>query len=215
MASKEYAALLEAISDLKTELLGFSQRTDGDYTHEELMKCQAFIVFSHAEIENYLEKIARRIISEAANRWNESSLPDRVITTLVTFRRKEICGPPNDIKNPLKHQNIKVIVEDALKSQEQVIAENNGIKQANLSQLICPLGVFEYDIDDTLLIQLDIVGAKRGGLVHKQNKVSLRTIRDPFSVEWKDVNDLLNQLQSFDKNLENLSLISLPSDVRA
>lgn len=68
MPSREFAELDAAVGDLKVGLMGYSQRVDGAYTKEELMKCQAFIVFSHAEVENYLEKVARRIMREAESR---------------------------------------------------------------------------------------------------------------------------------------------------
>lgn len=210
MPSPEYSNLKMAIAELETGLMGFSSRADGAYTSEELLKCQAFVVFSHAEIENYLEKIARRIMHEAKTRWETTFIPDRVIATLLAYRRKEVIGPPLEFKNSTGKANIKEIVKTSLKLQDEAISGNNGIKMANLSELLCPLGVLQDDVDEVLLIQLTNIGSKRGDFVHKQSKVSLPKIRDPFSDEQQDIHHLIEELGKFDAKLEALGLLSAP-----
>lgn len=188
--------------------MGFAQRTDGAYTQEELLKCQAFIVFSHAEVQNYLEKIARRIMSEAKTRWETSFVPDRVVSTLLAYRRKELSFPPAEIKNPNKRSSIRAMVDESISIQDEIISENNGIKELNLSNLLCPLGVLQEDVEEALLIQLTNIGSKRGDLVHKQSKVSLPKIRDPFADEKQDIDDLIAELGKLDDRLEILNLLS-------
>jgi hypothetical protein len=61
-----------------------------------------------------------------------------------------------------------------------------------------------------MLIQMDQTGKKRGEIVHKSSKISLRTIRDPFSDEMKDIDDLVNEIAVFDAKLESLGLLTIP-----
>lgn len=208
MPSREFAELDAAVGDLKVGLMGYSQRVDGAYTKEELMKCQAFIVFSHAEVENYLEKVARRIMREAESRWSSSYLPDRVIAGLLTYRRNEITSPPEDIRNPSKKQNLKEIVKAAMVMQSEAITDNNGIKTSNLSKMLAPLGVSDQEIDETLQIQLSNIGSRRGDFVHQQGKVAVRRLRDPFADEMSDIAALLRELERFDARLESAGLLS-------
>lgn len=211
MPTMEFTELDAAVVDLKSGLMNYGQRVDGAYTPEERMKCQAFIVFSHAEIENYLEKIARRIMREAQSRWDRSALPDRVIASLLTFRRTELAAPPDDIRNPPKKQSIKEIIKEAIKLQGEAIDDNNGIKPSNLSKLLAPLGVSDQEVEEALLIQLKNMGSRRGDFVHKQSKVSLPKLRDPFADELSDISNLLSELGLFDTKLETAGLLSAPT----
>lgn len=190
--------------------MSFEQREDGNYTKEELMKCQAFIVFFHAEVENYLEKVARRIMLEARKRWEDHGTLDRVIATLLAFRRKEITQPPDDPKNTGNKSDLATIINDCIRLQEKAISENHGIKRRNVSELLCPLGVLPDDLEEVMLIQLTNTGSKRGEFVHKQNSVSLSKIRDPFADEITDVDNLIKELSKLDQMLETLHLLSTP-----
>ncbi|MGP4691887.1 HEPN domain-containing protein [Agrobacterium cavarae] len=187
--------------------MNYDPRLDGAYSQEELMKCQAFIVFSHAEIENYLEKVARRIMIEAKARWDKHALPDRVIIGLLTYRRNELTSPPDDIRNPTKKQSLNEIVNEAVKLQGEIISDNNGIKTSNLSKLLAPLGVSDLEVEEALLIQLSNMGSRRGDFVHKQSKVSIRNLRDPFTDEVKDINTLLSEIRRFDEKLKIAGLL--------
>lgn len=206
--SREYITLQGAIADLTGGLMSFAQRVDGAYTPEEMMKCQAFIVFTHAEVENYLEKIARRIMSEAKSRWDTNPVPDRVIATLLAFRRKEVIGPPESIKSPNNRSCIKKIVEEAIKLHDEAITDNNGIKERNVGLLLLPLGVLAHDVEENLLIQLTNIGSKRGELVHRQSRLSLPLMRDPFADEKQDVDNLIAELGVLDAHLETLGLLA-------
>ena len=58
------------------------------------------------------------------------------------------------------------------------------------------------------------IGSRRGDFVHKQSKVSLPKIRDPFSDEKKDIDDLIAELGRFDAKLESLDLLSVTMPIR-
>ena len=208
MSSAEYDKLTKAVSDLGEGLMSFPQRDDGAYTDEELLRCQAFIVFSHAEVQVYLENVSRRILSEARERWSSGAAIDRVIASLATFRHSERVPIPRDPKKATGKGSIREIIEGAIKKHREAIDDNNGIKRANVAELLCPLGVGPDDLEEPLLIQLDQTGSRRGEMVHKSSRVSLRSVRDPFTVERKDVEDLLTEIRKFDAKLASLGLMS-------
>jgi hypothetical protein len=209
MSSPEYQGLVTGIGELKSHLMNYAPRLEGNYTTEELMKCRAFIAFSHAEIQSYLEKIAKRILVEAHDRWIKSFAVDRVIATLVAFRRQPQISIPEDPGKPHKSADIYEIVSHAFKLQEDVISKNNGIKRSNVSEILCPLGMFPKDFDEVLLIQLDGTGKLRGDLVHNVSSVSLRRIRDPFSDEIADIEQLIAEIEKLDDKLTSLGLLSV------
>ncbi|MFT8402336.1 MAG: HEPN domain-containing protein [Gluconobacter potus] len=204
MSTAEFSALESAIDYLKQGLMNFSSRDDGNYTVEELLKCQAFVVFSHAEIEVYLEKVSRKIMTSAQDAWRSNSIYGRVISALVAFRSQGHSSVPNDPKICNRHNDIEKIIEQTFIAQEEIISKNNGIKRSNLAQMIFPLGVLSRDIDETLLILLDNTGAKRGEIVHKASRVSLGKVRDPFTDELSDIYDLISEISVFDNKIVDL-----------
>ncbi|MAS05410.1 MAG: hypothetical protein CL534_12110 [Ahrensia sp.] len=208
MPSAEHQTLVQAIAGLKADLMNFQPSPTVPYSNSDLLKCQAFVVFSHAEMQVYWEAVARRILSEAENRWKTSSVVDRAIGTLVAFRRPEQVSVPVDPLNPHRGGNFTSIVEEAVKTHNEVIGDNNGIKRANIANLLVPLGVMPGDFVEKLLIQLDQTGKKRGDMVHKSSKVSIRNIRDPFTDEMKDIDELVIEIGHFDAKLVALGLLS-------
>lgn len=209
--SAEYQALVGSISDLKAGLLDFPRSPTEPYTYGDLLKCQAFVVFAHAEMQVYWEAIARRILSEAEARWRGAGVVDRVLATLVAFRRQDPSSVPTDPARPHTNGDFAAIVRSSILAHSKVIGENNGIKRANIANLLVPLGVFSEDFDEPLLIQLDQTGTLRGTIVHKSAKVSLRTIRDPFLDEMRDIDNLVDEIQVFDAKVEQLGLLSIPT----
>lgn len=210
MASAEYQKLVQSVFDLKSDLMSFSPNPTGAYTSAELLMCQSFVVFSHAEIQVYWEAVARRILTEAEHKWKSNQEVGRVAATLLAFRRPKDVYVPRDTANAKDHGKFDWILKEAIKNQSDIINDNNGIKRSNISEMLLPLGVFLSDLVEALLIQLDQTGTKRGKMVHKSSKVSLRPIRDPFSDEMKDIDDLVLEIGIFDTKLEAMGLLSVP-----
>ena len=190
--------------------MNFEPRDDGAYTNQELLKCQAFIVFCHAEIQVYLETVSRRIMTEAKERWTSNAVYVRVIAALIAFRRQERVTVPQDPKRPSGITDINEIIQRAFVSQTNSIAGNNGIKRANVAELLAPLGILPNDLEEPLLIQLDQIGSNRGDMVHKSSRVSLRNIRDPFTDEQTGIYNLITEIQKFDEKLQTNGLLSSP-----
>lgn len=210
MASIEYRSLKQSVSELEGDLLNFSAKFVEPYSNEDLLKCQAYVVFCHAEIQVYWEKVARRILQEAEGRWRKNKSVDRVIASLLAFRRTDRVAIPNDPSQPPAVSDFAEMIDYAILKQKEAIDDNNGIKSANLANLLCPLGMMKDDFSSTFLIQSDQTGKKRGEIVHKSSSVSLRTIRDPFSDEKGDIDKLLAEIEIVDESLEKMGLLSIP-----
>jgi hypothetical protein len=207
--SEEFLYLRQEVENLQQGLMSYNQRLDGDYTLEEKLKCQAFVIFAHAEIENYLETVGRRIMKEAKQRWDAELIPDRVIATLLAYRKLAAVPIPQDRHELSKVKKFSQAVDQCIKEQERVIADNNGIKEKNIFSIFLPLGVFPSDIDEVVLIELTQTGKRRGEFVHKKNKVSLQKLDDPITVEQIKIRDLVEEIRKFDARLEEMRLLSV------
>ncbi|WP_367349270.1 hypothetical protein [Sphingobium yanoikuyae] len=215
MASIEYRSLKQSVSELEGDLLNFEVKVVEPYSNEELLKCQAYVVFSHAEIQVYWETVARRILREAEGRWRSDNSIDRVIGSLLAFRRTDKVAIPGDPSKPTPISDIAEMIDYAISKQKKAIDANNGIKSANLANLLCPLGMMKEDFSSTFLVQSDQTGKKRGDLVHKSSSVSMRTIRDPFTDEKGDIDKLLAEIEIVDESLEQMGLLSVPAAASA
>jgi hypothetical protein len=206
MSSNEFKLLRANISQLTNHFLNFKKRDDGDYTDAERLNCRAFIAFSHAEFEHYLESLSLRIIDEAIQEWKNNKRVGIVGGAVLAFRRSDKIGIPNDPKQPGKENTLATIIMTAFVAQRGVVTRNNGIMPKNFSEIYTPLGVTDADVDEILLIQLSNSGKHRGAMVHDSSNVSLPKVRDPFGDEQKDVDSLLEELQKFDSTLSALRL---------
>ncbi|RWQ70602.1 MAG: hypothetical protein EOS85_26925 [Mesorhizobium sp.] len=206
MPSSEFEALCANINDLKSNFLDFGKRDDGEYTLPERMKCRAFIAFSHAEVEHYLETLSLRILDDAVAKWRTSGELGFVAGAVLAFRRREKTSIPDDPMQPGTQNTLATILMEAFNSHRAVIKRNHGIKPKDFAEIYTPLGITAGDLEESLLIQLGNSGSHRGEMVHKSSSVSLPMIRDPFADEEKDMDFLIAELAKFDAKLEELKL---------
>lgn len=204
MPSRSFSKLKKSCDDLKSEFLNFSLRIDGKYTNRELKLCRAYIAFSHAEVEHYLEELAIHALDRGLRNWNQNQRISKSIAALFIYRHSsEIVIPdnPSDLANK---NRLNEITHRVVATQKHEIRQNHGIKRKNFGGLFVPLGLDPSIVPEPLLIQLYGLGQRRGGLVHTTESLSLARIRDPFSDEASDVQQLLVELQGFDKLLSKL-----------
>ncbi|WP_422370708.1 HEPN domain-containing protein [Hoeflea sp.] len=204
MPSRHFSRLKKSCDDLKFEFLNFSSRIDGSYTKSELKMCRAYIAFAHAEFEHYLEEIAVHALDKGLRNWVSNQRISKSIAALFIYRHSsEIVIPENPNELSIRNQ-INEITHRVVATQKREIRKNHGIKRNNFGQLFIPLGLDITIVPEPLLIQLDGLGKRRGDLVHTTESLSLARIRDPFSDEASDVNQLLGELQGVDHILSKL-----------
>lgn len=204
MKSKEFFELETAIFELKTHFLSFPARPDGDYLPEELLSCRAYIAFVHAEIEFYLEEVALRRLRQAVEKWKNRAEAGRVIAAVLAYKSEKVAVSDR-IKELPAAKRLDSIIHQACASHIETIKLNNGIKQINFSQIFVPIGVDPDGINEVLVSELESFGSKRGDLVHVGHEISIQSLRDPFTVEERQIKQLLTELGEFDRSLRALS----------
>lgn len=205
MPSHEYGQLVGNVASLRQKFLDFSKRVNGNYSKSELMDCRAFIAFSHAEVEHYLEAIATKILDRVESTWVKKKKASKAIAALMTYRLAKGISLPDDPKQPLSKNRLDTLIGKAFATHRSAIMGNHGIKPANISELFIPLGMMPDDIKVTLMIQLKNFGIQRGALIHSSSQVSLPKVRDPFDDELADVLFLVTELKKFDDTAKNLA----------
>lgn len=204
MPSQEFKTLRKNIGILKSVFLDFSKKADGDYSDEEMMNCRAFITFSHAEFEQYLENLSIRILDNASKKWQEDRIVSIVALGVLAFRRRKETAVPDAPDQPGKKNKLTTILMEAFDKQRNIIKGNHGISPRNFANLFTPLGITENDVDGALLIQLGNTSSHRGSLVHRTTNKSLQMIKDPFTVEEQEINYLVSELEKFDNTIRDL-----------
>ncbi len=187
--------------------MDFAPRQETPYSRSELLKCRAFVVFAHAEIQVYFEAIASRVLARAERDWRRREKIGRVIAGLIAFSRSDSVCVPDDPAKVSRKADFRKIIEGAFAKQREIIRGNNGIKRANVAKLLCPLGLFNDQFSEVFLIQLDQPGKRRGEMVHKSSRVSLQNIRDPFADEHQAILKLLDEVRAFDQTIRDEGLI--------
>jgi hypothetical protein len=91
-------------------------------------------------------------------------------------------------------------VVTAIKSHQDYIGSNHGIKEANFCGLFIPLGFDVRIVDPLLLAELGAFGALRGAHAHQSHSIHIRSIFDPFDRRAK-AQALLGLLKDFDQQL--------------
>ena len=111
--------------------------------------------------------------------------------------RKFLFQTTQQIKRP--KSKFSTLICGAIAAHKAAIRRNHGIKRKDIAELFIPLGLEPTRFSETLLIQLDKLGSRRGDHVHQSSKVSLPSIRDPFDDELKDIQFLVAELGVFDE----------------
>ncbi len=152
----------------------------GTYTDAELDSIRAYVLLCHAEIECYIEDLAR---------------------LLVITLEAELANPKAGNKFARYYAN-KVNANIG-----QVINTNHGIKTENLKKMFEPFGFEEKDfdfIDSNFLPQMNAFGIRRGESAHRSAK---RATRQPSPIkEKKAVAEILKYLEMFEAELIRVRL---------
>lgn len=171
-AQKQRLSRIE--TDLRKTFLDFSTRTSGNYTKSEISKGAAYLILSHAALEEFFEGVATSIITRSESRFKSTGKINRVIAFLLFSHGVEKKLPE---ELPIKDVH-SAFVFTALGNYRNVLDKNNGIKEHNLCRLFLPLGYSFDKVDPLLLPELDAFGSARGDLAHN----SLRNKQfDPFT----------------------------------
>jgi len=204
--STRYAALQQRLTELKDNFLPQSFSPTGSYEAKELDNARAYRVLVHAEIEAFIEHIARAAVNEKSSDWKNNGKISGILFCVIAAA---IHGYVDDIDSPsIEPVSIRVNKKDSTTIQDTVeaavqkyqgrIVANNGIKAKNLKIIFMPLGIDFKELDDIWLNNMDSFGKDRGDVAHQS--AGATHIIDP-QTEFANVSALLIGLSDLDKKV--------------
>jgi len=206
--SVEYRRLTRRLGQLRKHFLPHTFSPTGLYTDRQQDLARAFKLLAHAELEAFIEDIAWLALKKKVIEWQTLRKPsDLIICFVVCYQTGDQPEPdPNsedgDVlpRNPRGHnaavdRGADKVVNLAVARYRDIMANNHGIKPANLRKLLIPVGVRMPDINDDWLDKLNSFAEDRGTIAHKSS--SVKTLIDP-KLEYEQVRDLLPGLATLD-----------------
>jgi hypothetical protein len=149
---------------------------------------KSFCVFSHACLEESIEKLSLAVISHSLERFTLSSgqAIDRSIPALICFYSKDAPNVPEkdtDKDDKTSFDLIRLKLEEIKEKHSKAVFENHGVSKTYLRTLLLPVGIDIPKGDDfhDALLRL---ARWRGEFAHKQKATK---IPDHHEVE-ADVN---------------------------
>lgn len=208
--SQRFLKLEERLQELRQHMLPENFSEIGEYTEKELDLARGYKLLAHAEIESFLEDIAKNKVLQVIREWETQRKPS---LTLISFLASyhSSWNVDDNISNEeiiklsksrTKSESIKETIDIACKQFIKKIKENHGIREKNFLTLILPLGYDEKNIDATLVSNLDSFGKLRGDIAH--NSRNSLTISINPQDELNAVNNILDGLRELDSEIEKI-----------
>lgn len=138
---------------------------------------RAYCVLFHAEIEAYVEDIAKDGIEYSKALLRDKNVANGVLFSLVAgmhdvFGDQIISGDDRlSASRSLKPKSKLEWVDLCGKQGHQIIASNHGIKEENIVRMFRPLGVDLGALDALWLAEMTQMGAARGNIAHDTLKI--------------------------------------------
>ena len=186
--SKEYKHLEKRISQIEKNFK-FNQSIN-DITNLQADRLRGLRLLCHAELEDYFESVALKLLTKAEKRWVEKKIANYNLSSLFIWHDKIDKNDTNDTK-------ARMIIADYRKE----IKSNHGIKEDNIKKLFGPLGYRTDDFDSTFISTLSSFGALRGETAH----MSANKTQQPLdqNTELKRIKDLLKGIADFEDVLNS------------
>jgi len=205
--SRRYKELRGRLRELRVHLLPKDFSPTGDYSDRQQDRARGYRLLAHAEIESYIEDVAKDTILYAITKWKNEEKPSlTMMAFLAAYHSSWSTGSEIENEEIIKlakgrskpSDSVKDVVDLAQKQFIKRLKDNHGVKEKNIKNLIFPTGVDVLELDQTWLTNLDDFGSKRGEIAHKA-KQTLGAI-NPKS-ELDTVNSLLEGLGELDKKI--------------
>lgn len=153
----------------------------------------AFRMLVHAELEDFLEQKAQEGLQTIAL---ASARPDFHLTTRPDLLVLAwVLGKPLNINYPFDKPAFLLQVKELIKHAQDIISENNGIKEGSFFKLSLFSGKRVDEVEPTLASDLNSYGKDRGDVAHK-SAARVRTINAP-STESRRATELVEAVRLF------------------
>jgi len=209
--TQRFKELKNRLHDLRKRMLPSRFSPTGDYSERQKDHARGYRLLAHAEIESYIEDVAKDVIMKALMSWKISQKPSRTIVAFMSCYHSSWNPDDVDAQEEVLRlaRNRKCIADcakdilDAASTQYvEQLKNNHGIRTKNLRRILVPAGVDLTALDQTWLTTLDDFGERRGSIAHKAAARVTESI-DP-KTEYDRVKSLLDGLRNLDKKLIEL-----------
>ena len=186
--SKEYKHLEKRISQIERNFK-FNQSING-ITNLQADRLRGLRLLCHAELEDYFESVALKLLTIAEKKWIEKKIANYNLSSLFIWHDRIDKNDTNDTK-------ASMIIADYRKE----IKSNHGIKEETIKKLFGPLGYKIDDFDATFISTLSSFGALRGETAH----TSANKTQQPLdqNTELNRIRDLLSGIEDFEDVLNS------------
>ena len=202
--SNRFREMTLRLVELKEHLLPQKFSPTGDYTELQQDQARGYRLLAHAEIESYLEDIARAVVDASIKAWkNKGESTKQLVAFLACYHsgwiasdsvhNEQIVELARSRKNV--RDSVNKIIDLAHAQFIQRVKNNHGVKEENFLLLILPTGIDKDDLDQTWIANLNNFGSLRGAVAH--NKKSITEQINPQD-EYATVSDLLKGLYDLD-----------------
>lgn len=164
------------------------------YSDDELTSAKAYLVFAHAELEDYLEACCRQKAACALEALVTSGTAGITALSLVSHfgvslsvasdivkyqERYTKLAPDFPNHNPNVTRPLLARLKDAVSAYVEQCHKNNGVKEKDLLQLLIPLGISPFEMDPAWIAEMNAFGVDRGSHAHR-GLSGVQQITDPF-----------------------------------
>jgi hypothetical protein len=136
----------------------------GLYSRRKQDRARGFRLLIHAEIEAYLENMAKDVVTERIRRWKRNRTPSNLLLAFLACYHSGWLEYDEEKKiklielaksrKPIK-DSIEEIIDLAQQQFIQNLKNNHGVREKNLKSLILPTGIELSGLDQTWIADLD------------------------------------------------------------
>jgi hypothetical protein len=201
MPSARFNQLKRRIARLERNLL--PAKFTAPYTQRELDQGRAYLLLVRAELEAYFEDRARSIVEAAFKRWQRHRRAPSVLLCLLSFHKqdKPTAQMMKEVQLGIRAHPDEPLFK-ARQAYHQLLSKNHGIREANILEMLLPIGVKGTGLDAALIGTLDSFGQRRGKIAHTAAKI--QTALDPAGEVSTINNIILLNLALLDEKLDEL-----------
>jgi hypothetical protein len=145
------------------------------YRPAEYARARAFVVLSHAVIEDYLEGMALEVVDKCVRAFGADSRPRTSLLALLSY------GTRADVPSAFSGGpwGVRTLLTDSRQVLRGWTEANNGVTAKDVLRLLLPVGVKESDMGSVWLQSMDDLGSLRGRVAHKGNPPGAHAPVDP------------------------------------
>lgn len=202
--SERFKEMRIRLRELRKHLLPPKFSPTGDYTDRQLDLARGYRLLVHAEIESYLEDVAKEVVTSAIIKWKNDRKPSLLLVAFLSSYHSS-WNVGDDVSNEQiiklaksrvnAKDSVNEIIDLAQKQFIQIVKDNHGVKRKNFKSLILPIGVEVDDLDNTWLTNLDNFGSLRGEVAHNTKRITSQI--NPLD-EYTVVKSILDGLKDLD-----------------